>query len=102
MIANEDNALAGHEEGRTRLWNILRSIGWAAVPILLLIPVMAMRFTTEVEWTSLDFMFAGGVLIGAGLILEVVAWTTRKPVIRFGAALVVAALVGLIWPWAVA
>lgn len=102
MIANEDNALVRHEEALTRLWNILRWTGWAAVPVLLLIPAVAMRFTTGVEWTTLDFMFGGGVLTGAGLILEVVAWTTRKPAIRFGAAFVVLALVGLIWASAVA
>ena len=61
-----------------------------------------MRFGDEVNWTAMDFAFAGGVLVGAGLILEVVGWLTRKPALRFGAALVVGLALGLIWAWAVA
>lgn len=34
---------------------------------LLLIPLLAMQFTIEVDWTLSDFIFAGGLLFGTGL-----------------------------------
>ncbi len=42
------------------------------VGILLLIPFIAMKFTTEVEWTAIDFVTAGVLLLGTGLICEFV------------------------------
>ena len=102
MTLNENHAMGANEVALTRLWNTLRVIGWITVPALLLIPMAAMRFTDEVNWTTMDFAFAGAVLISAGLALELVSWITRKPAIRFGAALAVGLMVGLIWAWAVA
>ena len=101
MTLNENHPAATSDDALLRLWNTLRVVGWTAVPVLLLIPAVAMRFTDDVVWTAMDFVFAGGVLISAGLALEVVSWLTRKPMIRFTAALVVGAAVGLIWGWAI-
>jgi hypothetical protein len=39
------------------------------VVILLLIPLIAMQFTSEVNWKLFDFLFAGVLLFGTGLIL---------------------------------
>ncbi len=35
--------------------------------VLLLVPLIAMRYTTEVNWTGSDFAVAYAVLVGAGL-----------------------------------
>ncbi len=43
-----------------------------AVGFLLLIPLVAMRFTNEVNWTLLDFSVAGFLLLSAGLSCELV------------------------------
>ncbi|MDQ3126683.1 MAG: hypothetical protein M3Q74_13895 [Pseudomonadota bacterium] len=102
MTLNEHHAMGANDAALTRLWSTLRVIGWIAVPVLLLIPMAAMRFTDEVQWTTMDFAFAGGILISAGLVLELVTWSTRNPAIRFGAALAAGLAVGLIWAWAVA
>ena len=102
MIMNENHAMGANETGLNRLWNALRVTGWVAVPVLLLIPAIAMRFSDEINWTTMDFAFAGGVLISAGLALEIVTWLTRNPAVRFGAALAVGLAVGLVWAWAVA
>ena len=102
MTLNETSPSGANDAALNRLWNALRLLAWITVPVLLLIPAVAMRFGDEVNWTAMDFAFAGGVLVSAGLVLEVVGWLTRKPALRFGAALAVGLAVGLIWAWAVA
>lgn len=39
------------------------------VAILLLIPLIAMQFSTEVNWNGLDFLVAGVLLTGVGTIV---------------------------------
>ncbi|NOR29371.1 MAG: hypothetical protein GQ540_12675 [Lutibacter sp.] len=38
--------------------------------IILLLPLIAMQLTDEVNWTLFDFMIAGVLLVGTGIILE--------------------------------
>ena len=80
-----------------QLWKVLRLMGWGAVALVMLTPVVAMRFTEEVDWTTTDFVFAGVLLIGGAGLIELVAWRVRNPVIRIGFALCVVAVVALIW-----
>jgi len=80
-----------------QLWKVLRLIGWGAVALVMLTPVVAMRFTDEVNWTTTDFVFAGVLLIGGAALIELVAWRVRNPVIRIGFALFVVAVVAVIW-----
>lgn len=50
-----------------------RLIGIAlTVVLLLLIPLIAMQFTDEVNWTFSDFIVAGVLLLGTGLMCELV------------------------------
>ena len=42
------------------------------VLFLLTIPLIVMQFTDEVDWTLLDFIVAGALLLGTGLICEIV------------------------------
>lgn len=54
---------------------------------LLLLPLIAMQFTSEVVWTASDFIIAGILLFGTGLILELVCRKTssvKKRVIYCG------------------
>ena len=44
---------------------------WAAIAIILMVPLVAMRFTDEVRWTGHDFLAAGVLLTGAVLIYQV-------------------------------
>lgn len=40
--------------------------------IILIIPIIAMQFSNEVNWTISDFIVAGTLLFGTGLLLELV------------------------------
>ena len=40
---------------------------FASASLLLLIPLIAMQFTPEVNWTTLDFMVAGVLLYGTAI-----------------------------------
>jgi hypothetical protein len=44
----------------------------AAVPVLLLIPLIAMQFTDEVIWTGIDFITMGILLLSVGILCEIV------------------------------
>lgn len=80
-----------------RLTSTLRLIGWTLVAGLLITPAIAMRFTAEVQWTTSDFLFAGLVLIGAGLIAELAVRSSDLWSYRIGAGLAVLASVLLLW-----
>jgi hypothetical protein len=43
---------------------------------ILLVPLVAMQLTDEVDWGVADFVFAAGLLVGSGLLLEL---AMRKP-----------------------
>jgi len=66
--------------------------------ILLIIPLIAMQFTDEVNWTLLDFVVAGVLLIGTGLMCGFVMRKTNK--IGYRVAVCAAILVVLLLIWA--
>jgi hypothetical protein len=42
----------------------------AVVALLLLIPLIAMKFTNEVNWSIFDFLIMGTLLLATGLLCE--------------------------------
>jgi ABC-type cobalt transport system substrate-binding protein len=48
------------------------------IAILLLIPLVAMQFTAEVTWTLSDFVIAGFMLLGTGILLEIIIRQVKK------------------------
>jgi hypothetical protein len=64
---------------------------------LLLIPLIAMQFTDEVNWTTTDFIIAGGLLFGAGLISEIVLRNIKKRNYKVGLLSAILIIVILIW-----
>ena len=75
----------------------LRIIGWSLVGLILLAPLVAMQFTREVAWMASDFLFAGVLLIGGGVLIELAVRrvTNRLVAILICAAVVLSVL--LIW-----
>jgi hypothetical protein len=65
--------------------------------IILLLPAVAMRFTAEVDWTALDFLFAAVLLGGAGIALELAARRTGNFGYRAAVGVAVAASFLLLW-----
>lgn len=64
---------------------------------LLLLPLLAMQFTKEVNWSLFDFAAAAVLLYGTVTVIELVLVKIRRPVYRLAlCATVVVALV-LIW-----
>lgn len=49
-----------------------------ATAALLLIPLVAMQFTGEVDWTASDFVIMGVLLFGTGLLLQFAANKLRS------------------------
>jgi hypothetical protein len=75
-----------------------RLIRWAVfVACVLMIPLIAMQFTHEVNWDLSDFVIMGIVLFGAGIFYEVFAQKSKNTVYRaaFGTGLLGAFL--LFW-----
>lgn len=72
-----------------RLFGIL-----IAAAFLLSIPLVAMQFTDDVKWSAFDFILAGVLLLGTGLVCEVALRVIRKPQHRIAVcAAILAALV---------
>jgi hypothetical protein len=67
------------------------------VVILLLIPFIAMQFTEEVNWTLTDFVVAGILLLGTGLMCEIVMRMVRKIRYRIIIIAIILAALFLIW-----
>jgi len=65
--------------------------------ILLLIPLISMQFTDEVNWTLFDFVVAGALLLGTGLLCELVIRKVKK--INYRIAICVAILVLFLLVW---
>lgn len=78
-----------------RLMGIVLTVG-----ILLMVPLVAMRFTTEVNWTAFDFTVAGVVLLTTGLLCELVIRKVTN--IWYKIALCGAIFAGLVMFWAAA
>jgi len=66
--------------------------------ILLFIPLIAMQFTDEVNWTLFDFVVAGALLIGTGLMCELVIRKVNKT--KYRIAICIALLIVLLLIWA--
>ena len=74
-----------------------RLVGWSIPAILLLLPLVAMQFTSEVNWTHSDFIFAGILFASVGAAFELIVRVSSSLAFRAGAAVAVIAAFLTIW-----
>jgi peptidoglycan/LPS O-acetylase OafA/YrhL len=68
-----------------------------AVALLLLIPFISMQFTNEVNWSPFDFTLMGVLLLGTGLLGELVLRKAKNTTHRIVLIAVILAAFFLIW-----
>ena len=79
-------------------WGQAARIGlWSLAALLLVAPLVAMRFTDQVNWGPEDFIFAGLVFGTVGLVAELTVRRTQSLAARAGAAFAVAAAFAIVW-----
>lgn len=78
-------------------WSGWRMAGWSIPLLLLLLPLVAMQFTKEVDWTASDFMFAAVIFGSVGLAFEFLVRKSSSLAYRVGAALGLLAAFLNIW-----
>lgn len=67
------------------------------VALLLLIPLIAMQFTDEVNWKLSDFAIMGSVLFGLRLLYELIARRSEKTIYRVALGVALAGAFLLFW-----
>jgi hypothetical protein len=65
--------------------------------LALLIPLVAMQFTPEVNWTFYDFVFAGALIFGTGFLYELIAGKGGNKAYRAAVAVALGTVFLLIW-----
>jgi hypothetical protein len=68
------------------------------VAIILLIPLVAMQFTEEVNWNLFDFMVMGALLLGTGLIGDFLIRKVKK--IEYRVLLLIGLVASFLLIWA--
>lgn len=68
-----------------------------SIALLLLIPLIAMQFTTEVNWTFMDFIAAAILLLAAGLSIEYGLRKIKAKSYRIVLVLIILLALLLIW-----
>jgi hypothetical protein len=68
-----------------------------ATGLILLAPLLAMHFTDEVAWTLPDFVIAGALLLGAGLLFVLAARMAGNIAYRAAVGVAVATALLLVW-----
>lgn len=68
-----------------------------ATALILMVPLIAMQFTDEVNWGLFDFVIIGTLLLSTGLAYEVLARKMETAKHRAALAIILTATVLLIW-----
>jgi hypothetical protein len=74
-----------------------RLVGWGTAGALLLLPLVAMQFTPEVNWTLSDFIFAGVMFGIVGGTFELAVRASGNASYRLGAAIALVTAFLLVW-----
>lgn len=77
--------------------NIAQKTIGISIAILLLIPLIAMQYTTEVNWSVFDFIIMGGLLSIIGFSCEFIYRKITNPKIKISLIISLFILFLLIW-----
>lgn len=64
---------------------------------ILMVPLVAMQFTPEVDWSALDFALMGVLIFGTGLAFVLITRGGANIIFRAGAGLTLGATLLMIW-----
>jgi hypothetical protein len=93
-----NQAMATNAEARSRRrGNRFRIAAWTIAALILLLPLIAMQFTDDVNWDAFDFAFMGALLGGVGLGFELAVRKSGNPAYRAAAGIALAAVFLLVW-----
>jgi len=67
------------------------------VGALLMVPLVAMQFTDEVDWNLFDFIVAAILLFGTGLLIELVMWKVKSTSARIALCGLLLIILFLVW-----
>ena len=90
-MANNGDNTAGQRASRWRI------AAWSLAGLILLLPLVAMQFTDEVNWTGSDFVFAAVLMLSVGIPFELTVRMTRNWAHRGGVAAGLAAAFLIVW-----
>ena len=65
--------------------------------LVLLIPLVAMQYTEEVNWTGSDFVFMGILLFGSGLVYELITRNMDSRQNKVLVGIIVSAIMLFVW-----
>jgi hypothetical protein len=85
------------EDSGGRVWNPWRVAGWSIPVLLLMLPAVAMQFTSEVDWSVADFIIAALLFGIVGLAFELIVRTSDSLAYRWGAGLAVLSAFLTLW-----
>lgn len=77
--------------------SVRRALIISAIPLLLLLPLLGMQFSDEVNWTKSDFLIMGLLLSALGLGIELVCSRVKQQRKRILLIAVVALVFFLVW-----
>ena len=79
------------------VWKTLRLAGWGFAAVLLVLPAVAMQFTSEVDWSASDFIVMGALLGTIGLMTEFLVRRSGSTAYRLGAVVATATAFLTVW-----
>lgn len=85
------------ENGGGRRGSRWRIAAWTVAALILLLPLIAMQFTDEVNWDVADFAFTGALLIGTGITFELAVGKTGDTTYRAAVGVALVAAFILVW-----
>jgi hypothetical protein len=85
------------EDNSAQSWSRWRLLGWSAAALLLLLPLVAMQFTDEVQWGAADFVVAGVMLLTVGVLFELAVRKSGNSAYRAAVVVALAAAFLLLW-----